>query len=470
MEEILRSTFKIGQQLKIQLACGLEPLCGTLLGLHPGVIIIRTDSGEIRLTRIEYIIDCQSIDLESLASDTTTATTEKITIADNEPIQEEQTPDESEEVDVDEYSENRIPPIFNNTPVLSAPTVVGKINLDEINDPRGKKRVRFAEKAEDEELPMEEESEETSGRNTDNRMMPANGYVIRLRDNDLFGFIQSNNENEPPIYFHRNEILLESEQDTCPHDNDPVIFTIGHNAKGTVAKCVHRQCTVGRMYELIDKISDYDPRNTKLLRLQLRQSGLVEDTEDDDEYNRNNEYGYRHRQPVGRYSNGYGSSYGRPYENRRQQQTSFCPFMEKEKWASRSLGYDEYMAFMTNLIEECQDVQPKRAYPLYTRVIKTARENYDEEKAYEFIDKALDFYTNEEDAGVRSYFERLKDKIAFIAKLREEEGENTSSEASDNDVDNYSAPVTRAAVEAARVSERPEEDRVQTGETENSEE
>lgn len=471
MEEILRSTFQIGQNVEVYLSGGIEPLRGELVGIHPGVIVVRTASGGMRLTRIEYIIDIRSVGISDAGacagSDIVTDGGEAIrpvTYADMPETEsdcgddavgeyEEERPRNAEDGmadgnaghgETDDDGNYRIPEIeiFSNTPKLSVPTVLGKINLDEINDPRGKKKVRFADRQKEEDYADEKPTD-----NSD-RMMPVCGYVNRLRENDFFGFIRLVGDEETPIYFHRNEILLEADSDTCPAENDPVIFTLGHNQKGRVAKCVHRQCTVGQMYDLIERISDYDPRNARLLRLQLKESGLVEDDGIDDNHFHTRQY---RRDNYGNYGYGRDSRNYQGYVREPLRQRQQSPFMEKEKWASGALDYNDYMTFVLNLIEECEHEQPKQCYPLYTRVIKKARENFDDEQAYELIDRALAFYGDEE-SGTRAYFERLKGKIAQASSLRMPGSLESNDSGADMHVDDCSRPVSRSSIASAASS------------------
>lgn len=189
-----------------------------------------------------------------------------------------------------------------------------------------------------------------------------------------------------------------------------MVFTYGMNSRGAVAKCVHKQCTVYTQERLISRLSHCDSKNASLLRRQLADAydaNLLCDQPEtrlsrtmmaNNYHQRNAAFG---REVIEAIENG---------ENVSSQDLLAC-----EKALARSAGYDEYLSGAEKLLRYSRVHDRPRAYQLYLRITKTARDNGDEDTAMKYVQEACDFYVNE--PGSYKTFSDLKERIRNFSNV-----------------------------------------------------
>lgn len=146
-------------------------------------------------------------------------------------------------------------------------TVIGKIDLDEIDRKKRKRVTRLQPVSR-----LDEEDEEESDE-SDSVFVPAMGQIFNI--GPKFGFIQSGGEN---YYFNAGEIVFGSRNERPLDKGDEVVFTPGHNSRGHVAKAVHHPWSVDRHLRQIERLQRNDIRNASLLARQLVEAFPDDDT------------------------------------------------------------------------------------------------------------------------------------------------------------------------------------------------
>ena len=136
---------------------------------------------------------------------------------------------------------------------LEGPKVIGYINLDEIRDPK-KKNKNASE---------EEKTKDTVMVDSKSEMLPSMGKILRM--GPMYGWISQNNQ-EDNLYFNTTELVSYAGIIEAPCVGDEVIFTLGQNARGAMAVCIHKQCARETIEELIEKTQRYDPKTCARLK------------------------------------------------------------------------------------------------------------------------------------------------------------------------------------------------------------
>lgn len=81
----------------------------------------------------------------------------------------------------------------------------------------------------------------------------------------MYGWI-SQNDQEDNLYFNTTELVSYAGIIEAPCVGDEVIFTLGQNARGSMAVCIHKQCARETIEELIEKTQRYDPKTCARLK------------------------------------------------------------------------------------------------------------------------------------------------------------------------------------------------------------
>ena len=136
---------------------------------------------------------------------------------------------------------------------IEGPKVIGYINLDEIKDPRKKNKV----------VSEEETTKDAILANPKNELLPSMGKILRM--GPVYGWISPNNQEEN-LYFNTTELISYSGIIDAPRVGDEVIFTLGQNARGVMAVCIHKQCSRETIEDLIEKTQRYDTKTSARLK------------------------------------------------------------------------------------------------------------------------------------------------------------------------------------------------------------
>lgn len=83
----------------------------------------------------------------------------------------------------------------------------------------------------------------------------------------VYGYIKL--AEGPDVYVNRGEFIYRKDDQEILTPGDPVVYSVGSNWKGLMAKCVHRPMTVGEHIDFIEELVEKDSRNAKLLARQL---------------------------------------------------------------------------------------------------------------------------------------------------------------------------------------------------------
>lgn len=277
-------------------------------------------------------------------------------------------------------------------PSIQGPKIVGKIDLSEI---------RTRKKREDGEVnsTVTKESNDSITINSTNDILPSMGRIIKIGPN--FGWIKPHNQEEN-LYFRTVELISYAGTIDAPNVGDEVIYSLGHNAQGPVAVCIHKQCSRDIVEELIEKTIRYDAATSTRLKKHLEefdnlQSVTINETEGLIVY----------LKKVGI-----------------NPKTSFSPD-NVEKLFAESLPSSEYATAIEYLINEVIKNDPAKSYNLFLRSSSYARAHKMYDVAKHLIEKAIDVYKGQEKKI--TYFKGLLKTINTLSK-RIEINENTLAE------------------------------------------
>lgn len=388
MRELFDSLLTRGQRIEVTVGWEgtMSTISCTFLSADKDYIAIRLDDGMIRIFRRDVMLYVDvpgnieipdSVDTE-MKSDVEAAIAEKPSNAGNNQGEY--------------FTEDRKGEVYNITPTLAAPKIIGKIDLSQ-----------FPSKTKNHSNNQEDESGNLPG--DSDKWLPANGYIERL--GPQFGFIRVVGGDSPNIYLPRNEFVSMAGVLTPPEEGDHVIFTYGMNSRGPVAKCVHKQCTVYTQERLISRLSNCDPKNANLLRRQLAEAY------DNDALCDRPEARVERSIMVNNFrqrNSALGQEVIEAIDN--GENVSSHDLLTSEKIFARTLDYDDYLRNADKLLRYSCKYDRPRAYQLYLRITKTARDNGDEETALKYVQEACDFYINE--PGSYKTFSDLGNRIRDV--------------------------------------------------------
>ena len=139
--------------------------------------------------------------------------------------------------------------------LLQGPKIVGKIDLSEIWTPKNKKE----EEVNDNLTVIPNDSISIYGTND---LLPSMGKIIKM--GNTFGFVKPHNQ-ENNLFFNTAELVSYAGIIDTPSVGDEVIYSLGKNAHGPIAVCVHKQCTREIIEELVDKFH-YNAKTSGFLK------------------------------------------------------------------------------------------------------------------------------------------------------------------------------------------------------------
>ena len=269
---------------------------------------------------------------------------------------------------------------------LQGPKIVGKIDLSDIGLPKKKKAGDG----------NDTETKDSITINNTNDLLPSMGRITRMGPN--FGWIKPHNQEEN-LYFRTVELISYAGTIDAPSVGDEVIYSLGHNAQGPVAVCIHKQCSRDVVEELIEKTKRYDAATCVRLKKHLEEfDGLQSDTVNKTE----GLIDYLIKVGV-------------------NPKTSFSPD-NVEKLFAENLSSSEYATAIEYLIDEVIKNDPAKSYNLFLRSSSYARAHKMYDVAKHLIEKAIDVYEGQKKKI--EYFKRLLKTIDTLSN-RIEINENT---------------------------------------------
>lgn len=217
-------------------------------------------------------------------------------------------------------------------------------------------------------------------------MLPSMGKLKRIGSE--FGFITPTGQNED-LYFSRNELVSYYGILDEPSEGDDVIFSLGKNFKGTIAKCVHKQCSRDTMEELIEKAQNLSPSLCSKLKEQLenfeKQADKVEVETTELNY-------FLKKARVAQSKKDYNPN-------------------DVERVFAERLTQEEYIKAISLLIDETVKKEPSKSYNLFLRSSSYARSHGMFDNAEKIIKKALDVFSEDK---IKSYFNTLLKQVADL--------------------------------------------------------
>lgn len=212
---------------------------------------------------------------------------------------------------------------------IEGPKVIGYINLDEIKDPRKKNKV----------VSEEETTKDAILANPKNELLPSMGKILRM--GPVYGWISPNNQEEN-LYFNTTELISYSGIIDAPRVGDEVIFTLGQNARGAMAVCIHKQCSRETIEDLIEKTQRYDTKTSARLKKHIEDfDNLASDAIDTNE-------------DLASYLNKVGVNTRMPFSPN-----------DVEKLFAEKLTSEEYVRGVNLLIDEVIKTDSSKSYNLF---------------------------------------------------------------------------------------------------------
>lgn len=241
--------------------------------------------------------------------------------------------------------------------------IVGKIDLSEIGLPKKKKG------GERNDTETKDSNDFITVDNT-NDLLPSMGKIIKMGPN--FGWIKPHNQ-EDNLYFRTVELISYAGTIDVPNVGDEVIYSLGHNAQGPMAVCIHKQCSRDIVEELIEKTIRYDAATSSRLKKHIEGfDSLLSDTINETE----GLIDYLRKVGV-------------------NPKTSFSPD-NVEKLFAENLPSSEYATAIEYLIDEVIKNDPAKSYNLFLRSSSYARAHKMYDVAKHLIEKAIDVYKGQE--------------------------------------------------------------------------
>lgn len=243
---------------------------------------------------------------------------------------------------------------------LEGPKVIGYINLDEIRDPKKKNKNVYEE----------EKAKDTFTVSSKSEVLPSMGKILRM--GPIYGWI-SRNDKEENLYFNTTELVSYAGIIDAPRVGDEVIFTLGQNALGAMAVCIHKQCTRETVEELIEKTQRYDAKTCARLKKHIEDYDNVSM----DSVGTNEDLFY--------YLNKVGLNPKSPYSPN-----------EVEKLFAENLSSEEYVRGVNLLIDEIIKTDLSKSYNLFLRSFSYTKSHKMYEESELLVKKALSVFKRQE--------------------------------------------------------------------------
>ena len=260
---------------------------------------------------------------------------------------------------------------------IEGPKVIGYINLDEIKDPRKKNKV----------VSEEETTKDAILANPKNELLPSMGKILRM--GPVYGWISPNNQEEN-LYFNTTELISYSGIIDAPRVGDEVIFTLGQNARGVMAVCIHKQCSRETIEDLIEKTQRYDTKTSARLKKHIEDfDNLASDAIDTNE-------------DLASYLNKVGVNTRMPFSPN-----------DVEKLFAEKLTSEEYVRGVNLLIDEVIKTDSSKSYNLFLRSFSYTKSHKLYEESELLVKKALSVFKRQE--GKLKYFKGLLKSIHSLS-------------------------------------------------------
>lgn len=163
--------------------------------------------------------------------------------------------------------------------MLGGPRILGKIDLSRVDSFKDIQRRKNAlltseanEPAEGADKPEAEEPKPLQVAEED--LLPANGTLLSI--GPKFGWVKPMEPSDSNIYMPLSEIVRLNGVIDAPKVGDEVIYSLGQNAHGNVAVCVHKRCSRHVVEELIERLGKYDSRKAQRLRERIADADAEE--------------------------------------------------------------------------------------------------------------------------------------------------------------------------------------------------
>ena len=260
---------------------------------------------------------------------------------------------------------------------LERPKVIGFINLDEIRDPKKKNRNES----------KENKTKDTVIVNAKSEMLPSMGKIIRM--GPMYGWI-SRNDQEENLYFNTTELISYAGIIDAPRVGDEVIFTLGQNARGAMAVCIHKQCSREIIEDLIEKTQRYDTKTSARLKKHIENfDNLYTDSIDTNE-------------DLTYYLNKIGANTKMPLSPN-----------DTEKQFAEILSAEEYAKGINLLIDEVIKTDSSKSYNLFLRSFSYTKSHKMYDVSESLIRKALVVFKKQD--GKTKYFKGLLKTINTLS-------------------------------------------------------
>lgn len=260
---------------------------------------------------------------------------------------------------------------------LERPKVIGFINLDEIRDPKKKNRNES----------KENKTKDTVIVNAKSEMLPSMGKIIRM--GPMYGWI-SRNDQEENLYFNTTELISYAGIIDTPRVGDEVIFTLGQNARGAMAVCIHKQCSREIIEDLIEKTQRYDTKTSVRLKKHIENfDNLYTDSIDTNE-------------DLTYYLNKIGANSKMPLSPN-----------DTEKQFAEILSAEEYAKGINLLIDEVIKTDSSKSYNLFLRSFSYTKSHKMYDVSESLIRKALVVFKKQD--GKTKYFKGLLKTINTLS-------------------------------------------------------
>lgn len=263
--------------------------------------------------------------------------------------------------------------------LLQGPKIVGKIDLSEIWTPKNKKE----EEVNDNLTVIPNDSISIYGTND---LLPSMGKIIKM--GNTFGFVKPHNQ-ENNLFFNTAELVSYAGIIDTPSVGDEVIYSLGKNAHGPIAVCVHKQCTREIIEELVDKFH-YNAKTSGFLKKHIEDfNNLNLETSNDIE-------------GLVYYLNKVGIN----------PKNSFS-INNVEKLFAEKLSSNEYVIAIEKLIDIVVKKDSSKCYNLFLRSSSYAKSQKMYDVSKHLIVKALEVFKGEE--GKIKYFNGLLKTINTLS-------------------------------------------------------
>lgn len=158
--------------------------------------------------------------------------------------------------------------------LLGGPRILGKIDLSRVDTVKDIQRRKNAFLTSEANEPVEaadkpEAEEPKPVQVAEDELLPANGTLLSI--GPKFGWVKPLEQSDSNIYMPLSEIVRLNGVIDAPKVGDEVIYSLGQNAHGNVAVCVHKRCSRHVVEELIERLGKYDSRKAQRLRERLQE-------------------------------------------------------------------------------------------------------------------------------------------------------------------------------------------------------